>query len=185
MTPFKFGTRQGENQVPFSYPNVWEQGHTTGPDRLLIAPASGHVALLRKLADVLPEPFGILYVLVVPRGGGEPGRYQSLYPCSRAEVDAFLTRFEAFFERDGRHHVWLLSLPASATLVYDNHNVRYAYGPLDEFKPILERAGLREGEIRFPDPHSHNYHAEFDGEEAAVMAYDEWRHFPLKEQDDR
>src|SRR5687767_2206433 len=107
----KFGSVETEDSTPFAYPNIWTQQATTGPDRLVIAPASGHVALMRKLMDILPEPFGILYVLLVPRGGGEAGRYQCPAPCSRADVDAFLTRFQEFFETDGRHHVWVMSVP--------------------------------------------------------------------------
>lgn len=119
MEPYKFGTLQGDDWIPFAYPNVWAQEATTGPDRLVIAPASGQIELMRKLAEVLPEPFGILYVLLVPRSEREPGRYQSPEPSSRAELDAFLTQFQGFFEKDARHHVWIMSLFASATLVYD------------------------------------------------------------------
>lgn len=185
MEPYKFGTLQGDDWIPFAYLNVWEQEKTTGPARLIIAPASGQIELMRKLAEVLPEPFGILYVLLVPRGQGQPGRYQSPVPSSRAELDAFLTQFQEFFERDARHHIWIMSLPASATLVYDNHNVIYAYGPLEKFKQVLKQQGFQEGSVRFPSPHSHNYNVEFDQAEKDVIAYWDWLHFPVAEQDER
>lgn len=183
MEPYKFGTL--EEGVPFVYPNVWKQGKTTGPDRLVIASASGQIDLIRKLTAVLPEPFGILYVLLVPRSGGEEGRYQSPKPFTRDELEAFLTQFQEFFERDARHNLWIRSLPASSTLVYDNHNVTYAYGQLKDFKSVLAQQGLQEGEVHFPDPHSHNYNVEFDQAERDVMSYSEWLHSPLAEQEKR
>jgi hypothetical protein len=185
MNPYKFGAREGDNWVPFAYPNVWQQEKTTGPDRLVIAPASGQIELLRKLLGILPEPFGILYVLLVPRGDVEPGRYQSPTPASRAEVDAVLTRFSDYLENDGRHHLWVMSLPAAATLVYDNHNVLYAYGLLEDFKAVLRQNGLHEDEVQIPSSHSHNYNVEYDRTENDMMALWEWRYFPLAEEEER
>ncbi|HEY0604736.1 MAG TPA: hypothetical protein VGD58_17590 [Herpetosiphonaceae bacterium] len=112
MTLPKFSHFQGLNDLPYIYPNIWEIEQTTGPQRLVIAPAAGHVDLLIELARLLPEPFGVLYILAVPRGGSEPGRYQNAQPCDRDDLEAFLRRFETFFESDARHHLWLFSLPA-------------------------------------------------------------------------
>ena len=79
----------------------------------------------------MPEPFFVLYVLVVSRKEeNETARYQS-GEVSRAEVQAFLERFEDYLENDGRHHIWIHSPESSATLVYDNHDVIYCYGPLE------------------------------------------------------
>jgi len=106
---FSAGTdRQAEQ---FIYPNVWKHEKTQGPDRLVIGPSSGHIDLTRKLIQVLPEPFGLLYVLVNPRGG-EPGRYQSPEPSSKVEIESFLYNFEDFFQGDSRHHIWIMSLPS-------------------------------------------------------------------------
>ena len=83
-------------------------------------------------------------------------------------------------ERDGRHHIWVMSLPAKSTLVYDNHNVIYAYGPIADFQTGLEVAGLKGGEVRLPVPHHHRYNAEFDDVERGILKHWDWRVFPLQ-----
>jgi hypothetical protein len=137
-----------------------------------------------KLAAVLPEPFGILYVLLVSRRNNDLGRYQCPSPCRREEMESFLREFKEYFESDGRHHIWVASIPASATLVYDQHNVIYAYGPLAQFKKILLGEGLTENPISFPAPHAHNYNPQFDGQEQEVLEYCHWRKSPLTPNDE-
>jgi hypothetical protein len=160
MNAPKFSTLVGSDFVSYTYPNTWAIEKTSGPDRLIIAPSSHQIELMTKLAQVLPEPFGILYVLVVSRRDNETGRYQCPSPCKREEMESFLYRFQEYFESDGRHHIWVASVPASATLVYDRHDVIYAYGPLEQFKKILQSEGLSESPISFPAPHSHNYNSQ-------------------------
>jgi hypothetical protein len=183
--PFKFG-RFSENheELEHRYDDVWDVEKTTGPDRLIIGPATGHIALIGDLIHELPEPFGVLYVLLVSRRGHERGRYQRPDPASRAESLDFLHLYRDYFEQDGRHHVWLKSLPANSTIVYDNHNVIYAYGPLQRFQQVLESQGLRRGEVRFPAPHTHRYNAEFDTVEDKIMEHWMWKAFPLQDTDD-
>lgn len=157
----KFGMLDSTGgDIAFHYPDLWERETTTGPERIVAAPAANHVDLLITLSRVLPEPFGILYVLLVPRTDYKPGRYQSPAPLTRGEMEGFLTDYCAFLEGDGRHHLWVASLPSQATLVYDQHNVIYAYGPLPEYETVLRQQGLHEGEVRFPVPHSHHYHSQ-------------------------
>ncbi len=86
-------------------------------------------------------------------------------------MEALLKRFRRYFESDACHHLWVTSLPSLALLVYDNHNVIYAYGLLDEFKEVLRANGLTEGQVRFPSPHAHNYNSEFDEDERQIMSY--------------
>jgi hypothetical protein len=133
---------------------------------------------------VLPEPFGILYVLLTPRKENQPGRYQSPRPCSRDEMESFLLEFREFFESDGRHHVWVMSLPESSTLVYDQHNVIFAYGPLQEFTEVLKASGFQEGTVSFPSPHAHNYNAENDDTEERLLNHWAWIQTPLQPGDD-
>jgi hypothetical protein len=181
---FKFGWNTEEPQ-PYKYPNVWSREKTTGPERLVIAPSSDHVSLMIELSSVMNDPFGILYVLVVPRGYGDAARYQSSEPVVRQSAIAFLTRFEKFFEGDGRHHLWLASISNSDQLVYDKHNVIYAYGNLPVFEELLDRRGMEMvDEVRFPSPHIHNYYPEFDEEERNLLRYWEWKQLPLAENDD-
>ena len=63
--------------------------------------------------------------------------------------------FEQISAADGDHGL----------LVYDQHNVIFAYGPLDDFKLILESRGFHEAEFWFPAPHAHSYLPENDDEE--------------------
>ena len=184
---FKFGTVQDEqdtNIKRFSFPNLWNVEKASETERLIIAPASGHIDLIIELSRILPEPFGILYILSVPRGGNDEGRYQSSAPASRSVMEAFLNDFRDFFENDARHHIWIASLPSNAMLVYDKHNVIYAYGELEKFKQILVAKGLMQGDVSFPVPHVHSYNPKFDAEEAKILSYAEWKKFPLAESDE-
>ncbi|MGI8732180.1 MAG: hypothetical protein ACR2LM_02630 [Pyrinomonadaceae bacterium] len=61
----KFSSLVGSDFVPYSHPNTWASEKTSSPERLIIGPSSDHIELMIKLARILPEPFGILYVLLV------------------------------------------------------------------------------------------------------------------------
>lgn len=79
-----------------------------------------------------------------------------------------------------------MSTDSSSILVYDNHNVIYAYGPLDAFERILLAQGLARAEnVAFPVPHMHRYNVEFDEQAKSLLSYWNWIHFPLQESDDR
>jgi hypothetical protein len=170
----------------YPYDDRWSIERTTGPDRIVVAPSRGHhVDVLLDLARCLREPFGVLYVLLLSRTGAhESGRYQSDVPASRAEAEAFVRRFGDYFEGDGRHHLWLMSLPDEATLVYDNHDLIYGYGPLNQYRAVLSGRGFSEGTTAIPAPHQHCYNAEYDGAENDLMDYWGWRRFPLQPDDD-
>lgn len=181
---FKFGALRGDEDVPYAYPDVWERARTTGPDRLVVAPSRDHVGWLLRLARTWPGEFGLLYVLLVSRTDREPGRYQAPRPLDFAELEAFLAEFGPFLSTDGRHHLWIASTRTDGLLVYDQHDVIYAYGPLDDYVGILRDAGLREGPVRFPAPHTHHYHAENDAAEAALLSRWEWIRTPLRPGDE-
>ena len=181
---YKFGWIPNE-QRRYEHPNVFAVEKTSGPARLVIAPSANHVSILIELLQLIAEPIGVLYVLVVPRGGSEAGRYQSASPVSRKRAEEFLTRFREYFENDARHDIWLASTSDSNQLVYDRHNVIYAYGSLPEFENVLARRGLANAEsVRFPSPHTHNYHAAFDQDEKGVLQHWDWRRSPLRESDE-
>jgi hypothetical protein len=133
----------------------------------------------------MEELFYLLYVLVVTRDHSKPGRYQSPEPVSKQDLFEFLNRFEKFLESDGRHHLWVKSIGGPDLLVYDRHNVIYAYGSLDKFKRILTTAGLAETtSIKIPDPHVHYYNQEYDADCRTLLKYWNWQHFPLGENDE-
>jgi len=180
---YKFGYLNPDDQ-PYGYQNVWATEKTTGPDRLVIAPASGQVDVMLRLMEAMPDPFWVLYVLVVPRGEGEPGRYQSPEPQGRKPVQHLLEEFKPFFEQDGRQNLWIASTEGPAMLIYDRHNVLYAYGTLDGFRAVLSEIGLKEvPSIRFPRPHTHHYNEEFDADAGRILEYWEWQHTPLRDAD--
>ena len=184
---YKFGNLNASgDEVPFQYPNCWAVEKTTGPSRLVIAPAGRYIELMIRLTVAMREPFGLLYVLLVPRAGeGESGRYQSPAPVSSAELETFLWRYQDLLEKDARQHLWIISVGGSSLLVYDNHNVIYAYGPLAEFENVLRSNGLAQCEtVSFPVPHVHKYNAEYDQQERDLMGHWKWIRFPLQDSDD-
>jgi hypothetical protein len=172
---YKSGNPVPEDR-PHEYPNVWAAEKTSdGGSRLLIAPSTDQVELLIRLLQPMPEPFWLLYVLVVNRGDSELGRYQSPAPQTRDGAERFLRGFRAFLEKDGRHNVWIASASSADMLIYDRHNVIYAYGSLIEWRSILSEAGFSEIPlIRIPSPHSHHYHQSMDDEERRMVGYWEW-----------
>ena len=181
---YKFGFLNPDDQE-YLYPHTWAFEETVGQLRLAVAPRRNHIATLLSLIETMPEPFWVLYVLAVPRGGSEAGRYQSAELKSRETVQGFLDGFKAFFEQDGRHHLWIRSGSGAAMLVYDRHNLIYAYGPLEEFRGILLQIGLEESDsIRIPDPHIHHYNEHLDRDESRVLEYWEWHRTPLQDEDD-
>ncbi|MCW2962214.1 MAG: hypothetical protein JWM90_2601 [Thermoleophilia bacterium] len=171
---------------PHVHGDTWSWNTTTsGQDRLVIAPSGRHIALMQRLAEVLEPPFFLLFVLSVPRGDDAAGRYQSP-PLERDVAHAILDRFSDFFEQDARHNIWLASADGSSMLVYDEHDVIYAYGPFNEMIDILEAEGLREGPHTIPDPHGHPFHPEFDDAQHQLVSVEEfWHVTPLQPQDER
>lgn len=182
---YKFGTVDPEDRK-WTYSDVWATEDTTGGgSRLIIAPVQGQIKLLAALLKIMTGPFWVLYVLVVPHGRREPGRYQCPDPQTAAGVGAFLNKFSEFLERDGRHNLWIASKSGSEMLVYDRHDVIYAYGPLISWSPLLAMRGLHEvPNVRFPSPHSHHYHSSLDPEEDRLLAYWDWHHTALKTSDE-
>jgi hypothetical protein len=171
--------------VPHDYGNVYFEQPCGNSTRLVIGPSDNHIDLIIQLAAELKgDPWFVLYVLLVPRKGNrEPGRYQSAPFATHYELSSFLSAFRSFFEGDGRHHLWVGSAANDGLLVYDQHNVIFAYGPLDRFKAILDSQGFRQADFWFPMPHVHHYNDENDPEEERLMAEMEWTYFPLQRGD--
>src|SRR5262245_1677984 len=101
-TVYKFGWLPSDDTSPskygevrmYNYPDIFAVEKTTGPNRLTIAPSANHVSILLDLLEAMSEPFGILYLLAVPRGGSNPGRYQAANLVTREQVKQFLTEFK-------------------------------------------------------------------------------------------
>jgi hypothetical protein len=83
-----------------------------------------------------------------------------------------------FSTHDARHDLWVHSPEAEATLVWDRHNLMYAYGPLEQFRAILKV--LQAGQVNGPPyPHAHMYHADHDDSERKLLRHFQWSRSPL------
>ncbi|MEZ0325811.1 MAG: hypothetical protein ACAH95_07880 [Fimbriimonas sp.] len=184
--PFKIGTHvRGEGIVEFQYENVFQRQDGTIPPRIVVAPAAKHVDLLIRLTREMPPPYWVLYILMVPHTESvQPGRYQLMEEFDEDGIRRLLSSFQEFFEGDARHHLWIGSRKDRSLLVYDQHNVIYAYGPVDQFASILQAQGLREDEVVYPYPHTHHFRTSLDRFEAELLDRYEWAWSPLEEEDD-
>jgi nitrite reductase/ring-hydroxylating ferredoxin subunit len=172
-----------DDEVAYRHPEVWLREGTTGPERLRIGGGERPVGLLLDLAAVLPEPLFVLAVLRVPRRA-EAGRYES-EALHRDEVRAFFTEFEALFADDARVQGWIGATDGSGLVVLDEHDLVYAYGPLDAHEQVLARRGFARGDPVVPSPHAHHYNPELDGLEVALAEWPRWRRIlPLADEDD-
>ena len=173
----------GNIEQPFEYGNVFTREVVGGVERFRIALDAGHDGFIRTVVSSLAEPFHLLYVLHTTRTNSELGRYES--PALNTEdVHVFLASFGGFLSEDGRHDFWVWSHGDNATIVWDRHNLIFAYGRFDVFESALLQRGARpDAPPPIPAPHVHHYHAELDVEERAVLAALDWRVKPLRESD--
>jgi hypothetical protein len=183
--PVKVRDGNVHDGTPLVYNNVWACEATTGPDRLCIGAAGGPVDVLLDLAETMGGPYVVLYVLRVARTRNEPGRYQSR-PLQLDELVALFERYRDFFERDARHDVWVASRHGGQ-LVYDEHDVIYAYGDLDAYTDVLTGRGFQATDHVGPtSAHSHCYHTQFDDAQTDLLNGDwGWIHTPLRPENER
>ena len=180
--PAKLESLQDGHWKPHRHASLYQREQTTGPARLHMSVDGGAVALLERLVGTMDPPFGVLYVLVTPRSDDPPGRYQNERPWDRGELAAFLDRFGAALEGDARHSLWIMSLATQGSqVIYDNHDLLYAYGDLDAFERVAREHGLEPGAPSIPVPHRHCYNHEFDADAEAILADYAWVRYPLVE----
>lgn len=184
--PFKIGTHvRGEGIVEFRYDNVFQRQTTAGPERLIVAPESGHVDVLLRLTREMPTPYWVLYILLVPHTAEvRAGRYQLNLDFDEESLRRLLVNFREFFEGDARHHLWIGSRADQSLLVYDQHDVIYAYGPIDQFAAILRAQGLNEAEVNYPYPHTHHFRSSLDDYEIDLLREYDWNWYPLESEDE-
>ncbi|HSP14519.1 MAG TPA: hypothetical protein VLV78_07200 [Thermoanaerobaculia bacterium] len=153
-------------------------------ERLVIAPSADPLGVARALVQELSSPVFLLWVLHTPRGGSRIGRYQSP-PLQVTDADALLGRFAAFFEEDARSDIWVHSVAPAATIVFERHNLIYAYGDLPRFTAELIRRGMQKGKVHIPSPHAHNYHPDHDASEREFAASQSWSITSLRSGDEQ
>ena len=172
------------SERPYRHGNVFSREQTSGPARLVVAPEADAVGTLLDLARSWNGDYWLLYVLLVSRRGNPAGRYQSPSSLDYDELCAFLREYGSFLASDGRHHFWIGSTDKEGLLIYDQHDVIYAYGNLDAYETRLAQRGLKMGDVAFPYPHTHCYNSENDEDEAKLIAHWDWLHFPLQAGDE-
>lgn len=160
--------------APFRHPRVWTRQPTSGPERLLIGGGEAPVDVLSELAGALAEPLFVLVVLRVPRAG-EAAKLES-DALTHAELVGFLGEFRDLFENDGRAQAWVgATVGGEGLVVLDEHDLIYAYGPLDTLEAVLSARGYERGEPHVPDDHEHHYRPENDELEVRLRGWWDWR----------
>jgi len=177
----KLDVLEGADWRSARYGDHYSFERTTGPARLAIGPSGRHSELLLALSGVLRSPFALLYVLHTPRGA-TAGRYQSP-PLEALDLQAFFATYGPFIAADARHDLWIRARPDSATLVWERHDLVYAYGPLERFEDVLTRRGFARGQVAVPTPHRHHYHGAWDSAEESLLRSFEWSLSPLHPED--
>lgn len=145
----------------------------TEADRLIIGTSCSRVDLMLELAKPLSESFVFCYEVRSERGGFELGAYQS-DALSFAELSNILCEFKGLIERDARHHTYIFPQGVSALIVYDEHDLLYAYGDLDSYRNFLIGKGFVEDFFELPFPHIHAYMDEMDEQETQLMKSHCW-----------
>ena len=182
----KFSTlNSAGDEISFSYGDCFFRQPTSSGSRLTIGPALSHVDTLFALAATWPtQHYYVLYVLLISHSGAQPGRYQSPLIESLEDLLLFLATYERFFESDGRHHVWVASAHNEGTLVYDQHDIIFAYGDLPTYETVLRQRGFTQGDFWFPCPHCHSYPSEHIVDEEELLAHFPWQFSPLQPGDE-
>jgi hypothetical protein len=186
MSMPKFGTFDPHGDpVVHDYGNVFFRQPCGGGERLVIGPTGKQMKLLDELAATFPtQRYYVLYILLLSHAGRSPGRYQSPLINSHEALQLFVSTFQKFFEGDGRHHLWIASPDSSDLLVYDQHDVVFAYGNLNVFESILDKDDYEYKEFWFPSPHAHGYDPANVNAEDDLMSYFDWKYFELQPGDE-
>jgi hypothetical protein len=180
----KFTKMSADNSfVDNQYGKIYEQEICSGYNRLKVGADEHQIELMLSLCGNLNPPYFILYVLVVPRGEHEQGRYQSDLIEDISDVKAFLNEYRGFLETDGRHHIWIGTADNSGLIIYDQHNVVFCYGDLDAQILLLQNRGFKEMPFSFPVPHAHHYSEANDEFETKLLQHWDWEVFPLTADD--
>ena len=181
----KLSHQVGNEWLEHSFAPIFAREPATGgAERLIVGVPAGDRDVLLKLLECVEEPLFLLYLLHTPRGEAEPGRYQSPKLTS-AEVRAFLARYSSLLANDARHDFWVRSPASDATVVWDRHNVIYAYGPVECFESSLRALGFDKTIPVVPVPHAHHYREEYDTLASEVFTAFQWRQSPLREGDEQ
>lgn len=182
MAMAKFGRLDALGEwVAHDYGSIFFRQPCGETERLVIGPSGSQIKLLDELSlKFSSAKYYLLYVLLVSHAGRAPGRYQSPLIESHEDLQLFIWTYQKFLENDGRHHLWIGSPNSNDMLVYDQHNVIFAYGSLNAFESVLTSNQFRQQEFWFPSPHRHGYDPANARAEDELMAYFDWRYCELQ-----
>lgn len=171
--------------VDHDYGDIFFRQPMEWGERLVIGPSNNQVEIMLSLAQTWDSyQFYILYVLLVSHSGAEPGRYQSPLIESLPELQSFFETYASFFEHDGRHHIWIGSPLNEGLLVFDQHNVIFAYGNLARYERLLVEKEFSQHEFWFPGPHGHGYPPNNVQHEEKLLRHFSWQYSPLQDGDE-
>lgn len=174
----KIFRQEGKAWVECSSTPVDEKQTTkSGTTRICAMVTKDTQAVFKELSLSMEEPYFLVYVLHTTRGEGDCGRYQSP-ELSKAEFVQFLHKFREYFWSDARFDIWAYSPGEKSTIVWDRHNMLYAYGPIPRFESVLANLGYEAGRPMIPAPHEHHYRKEFDAAACSVLNYFDWIYIP-------
>lgn len=181
---YKLGHLVSGEWIEHSHTPVYRSpAASDGVERVTAGVPAGDPAVFERLTLCLRPPYFILYVLHTPRGEGDAGRYQS--PAISAEtLREFIAEFGQFLSADARFDIWAHSPEDRATVVWDRHNMLYAYGPIPAYLNALRALGFSEGEPSIPAPHSHHYHDKHDAAAGKLLQAFDWIYSELREEDE-
>ena len=182
----KFGRLDSSGEaVPNDYGNVFFRQPCGDSERLVIGPTGSQIQLLDSLASAFTsQEYYLLYILLLSHSGRSPGRYESPIVPNHNDLQLFIWTFQTFFENDGRHHLWVASPSSNDMLIYDQHDVVFAYGNLDSFESVLVEGGFKNAEFWFPSPHTHGFDPANAVVEDELIGYFDWKYYELQPGDE-
>ena len=175
------GTEWIEHSYAPQFARVELQG---GTSRIIAGVPHGDTEIFEHLVSSLEPTYFLLYILHTSRGEGEAGRYQSP-ALSVEQLNTFISKFKPFLSGDARFDIWAHSSTENATVVWDRHNMLYAYGPIEKFSKVLRSLGFDVGKPEIPVPHAHNYRKELDGYAKELLTAFDWSWSPLHNEDEQ
>ena len=181
----KLGSYINNAESAHVYENIYDIITYGNGTKCLRITASGSLSdLMVKLGALVRGNWYVLYTLLTSHSGNRPGRYQGIEIENFEGIVALFDKYKNYFDGDGRHNIWLGSTVNNDLLVYDKHNVIYAYGPIDAFVGRIRSYGYCEGVIKIPSPHTHHYPSENVRFEMSIMNEWDWKWYDLAENDD-
>lgn len=178
----KLSELNSEDDIRYGNHFVVESGN--GWSRLRIGPDRDHIRLIDRLSEKWSTPeYYLLYVSLVSHTGKKPGRYQSpILP--KDDLDVFLYSNKDFLEKYGGQHLWVGNPKGSDLLIYDQHNIIFAYGDIAGYREVLAAENFREGTFSIPCPHSHSFDSSLTQFEDDLFSYFDWGYSELQDGDD-